>query len=131
MPSGMEEGGVCMWDIREIVGSLPSIIKCKAKELHPVYTTEYAPDHEFAAQIVDLVAVDASPQHQHPQNSLKQKLRHLRGDTDIELLCLSAWGHVSIMGVKELSELDAASAEQLDWGLRIGNSLSTGIPSSL
>lgn len=118
--SGMEEGGICMWDIRDIVGSLSSAIEGNMKVLHPVYTTEYAPDHQFAAPIVDLVAVDLQPQKQHLQNSLEQKLRHLRGDTYIELICLSAWGHVMIMGVKELTELDAASAEQSDWGLRIG-----------
>ena len=117
---GMEEGGVCMWDIRDIdTQATNGGVKC-VSELRPTYTTEYAPDHDSVSKIVGIAASAVCHEVSSGKASLKSKWNTMQGHVTTELLCLSAWGHVTIMSIKELSEIDATRAEGSDWGLRIG-----------
>ncbi|GAX75539.1 hypothetical protein CEUSTIGMA_g2982.t1 [Chlamydomonas eustigma] len=104
--AGMEEGGVCLWDLEESESLHPteSVGGRSICTRRPAYTTECSPDlDQSAAPVTSLVAV--------PRGSRS---------TPCYLYSLSAWGGVNVWTMNMLSRTEAASVD-LDLGMRLGS----------
>ncbi|GMH35944.1 hypothetical protein BSKO_03812 [Bryopsis sp. KO-2023] len=132
--TGMQEGGVCMWDLQEMDEINHQNNDSSVKTLRATYTTEYSPDHDTTAPVTSIFACNARDSGSNIMAEGEAKKWSSPNDrTNVELICLSAWGCVTIMGVRELNDMDAFSLQQIDWGLRIGArarlvKITTGIP---
>mmetsp|Transcript_7254 Transcript_7254/g.15826 ORF Transcript_7254/g.15826 Transcript_7254/m.15826 type:complete len:708 (+) Transcript_7254:280-2403(+) len=105
--AGMEEGGLCVWDLEEaegrhpieVVGGRPLVTR------RPSYSTEYLADVSTSgAPIVGVAATPKGGSRTAPCN----------------LVSLSAWGEVTVWTLNVLSAMEGAAAD-VDLGMRVGS----------
>jgi len=109
--AGMEDGGICVWDLRE-PGSMHKPLQAAGGAVHltrrPTYSTEYS---AAADQVGGIVRLEVS------SRAALDSQEHAR--SSFQLLSLDGWGRVTVWMVSDMSLVDVAGAQK-DYGLRIG-----------
>mmetsp|Transcript_26298 Transcript_26298/g.49956 ORF Transcript_26298/g.49956 Transcript_26298/m.49956 type:complete len:671 (+) Transcript_26298:129-2141(+) len=108
--AGMEEGGVCLWDLREPADGHPEAEGVVRRR--PTYTTEFACDFEDIVGSIAALAVSSS------KPTSAASVEGARG-MSFQLVTLDSWSNVVVWLVTEMSNSDIAGAD-VDFGLRIG-----------
>lgn len=132
--AGMEEGGVCAWQLDEPASRHPTetvsggdgdaAAQTTVVTRRPSYSTEHLAEASTCGPIVAVVAIAKDGGGSGGGGKGRSALSRGGGGSGsaCQLLALSGWGHVDLYNVMLLSQYDSAAGD-LDLGLRVGSRL--------